>query len=94
LRNLLHEVCPALVANAEALSQNVRFFASSSFGHTPVKVGPGEYVPDPARLRPTHVEMPLLWILSQISSQLHTVLHNGPLPGNSGRLRGQGEHHA
>jgi hypothetical protein len=58
------------VANAEALSDNVTFFAASSFGHTPVKLGPGEYVPDPAKLEPMFVEMPLLWILSQIAPDL------------------------
>jgi DNA-directed RNA polymerase subunit RPC12/RpoP len=70
LRELLHGLCPAVVANAEALSTNVRFFFASSFGHTPLKIGPGEYVPDPARLRPVHVEVPLLWILSQICPTL------------------------
>lgn len=66
IRALMHRLCPAVLANAEALSTNVLFFAASSFGHTPMKIGPGEYVPDPARLQPVHVEIPLLWILSQI----------------------------
>ena len=66
VRNLLLELCPAVVANAEALSSSVRFFAASAFGHTPLKVGPGDYVPDPAKLQPTGVEAPLLWILSQV----------------------------
>ena len=68
IRTIMHELCPAVLANAEALSDNIRFFAASSFGHTPVKIGPGEYVPDPARLRPVHVEVPLLWILSRLPS--------------------------
>jgi hypothetical protein len=66
VRELLHGLCPAVVANAEALSTNVMFFFASSFGHTPLKIGPGEYVPDPAKLRPVQVEVPLLWILSQV----------------------------
>ena len=70
IRDLLHTLCPAVVANAEALSTNVMFFYASSFGHTPLKIGPSEYVPDPARLQPVHVEVPLLWILSQISPSL------------------------
>jgi len=70
IRELLHGLCPAVVANAEALSTNVMFFYVSSFGHTPLKIGPGEYVPDPAKLRPVHVEIPLLWILSQICPSL------------------------
>jgi hypothetical protein len=70
VRQLLHELCPAVVANAEALSTNVMFFAASAFGHTPIKIGPGEYVPDPARLAPAHVEVPLLWILTQVCPSL------------------------
>ena len=61
-----------LVANAEALSNNVMFFATSSFGHTPVKIKIGAenaFVPDPARLRPVNIEIPLLWILSRILSK-------------------------
>ena len=34
--------------NAEALSENVSYFAVSSFGHTPVKVGEGTYAPTQA----------------------------------------------
>jgi len=70
IRDLLHSLCPAVVANAEALSTNVMFFHASSFGHTPLKIGPNEYVPDPAKLHPVQVEVPLLWILSQISPAL------------------------
>jgi len=67
IRDLL---CPTVVANAEALSSNVKFFYASSFGHTPLKIGPSEYVPDPAKLQPIQVETPLLWLLSQISPSL------------------------
>lgn len=70
VRDLLHSLCPAVVANAEALSTDVMFFHTSSFGHTPLKIGPSEYVPDPAKLHPMQVEVPLLWILSQISPAL------------------------
>jgi hypothetical protein len=72
VRELMNRLCPPVVANAEALSTNVTFFAASSFGHTPLKIGPGEYVPDPSRLQPVHVEVPLLWILSQIYPSLLT----------------------
>jgi len=70
VRALMYQLCPGVVANAEALSSNVMFFAASSFGHTPIKIGPGEYVPDPAKLQPSHVEVPLLWILSQVCPAL------------------------
>ena len=72
VRELMNRLCPPVVANAEALSTNVMFFAASSFGHTPLRIGPGEYVPDPSRLHPDHVEVPLLWILSQIYPPLLT----------------------
>jgi len=73
VRALLYQHCPAVVANAEALSSNVVFFAASSFGHTPLKIKVGvedAYVPDPAKLQPVFVEVPLLWILSQICPAL------------------------
>jgi hypothetical protein len=73
VRTLMHRLCPAVVANAEALSTNVMFFAASAFGHTPVKLGPGEYVPNPAQLQPIQVEVPLLWILSQVCP---TLIHS------------------
>jgi hypothetical protein len=81
VRELMHRLCPPVVANAEALSTNVMFFAASSFGHTPLKIGPGEYAPDPAKLQPVHVEVPLLWILSQVCPPLiATSATTGSLP--------------
>jgi len=70
VREFMYQLCPAVVANAEALSSNVMFFAASSFGHTPIKIGPGEYVPDPSKLQPAFVEVPVLWILSQVCPAL------------------------
>ena len=82
IRAMMHDLCPAAVANAEALSDNVRYFAASSFGHTPIKIGPGEYVPDPAKLQPQFVEAPVLWILSQLEP---SPLSPAPRdPGNPG----------
>jgi hypothetical protein len=83
VRDLVYRLCPAVVANAEALSKNVMFFAASSFGHTPLKIGPGEYVPDPARLQPVFVEVPLLWILSQIRPALFAQVKNNQSEGAS-----------
>lgn len=88
VRRLMHRLCPPVVANAEALSTNVMFFAASAFGHTPLKIGPGEYVPDPVRLQPVHVEIPLLWILSQICPNLiatSDTADSHPSFGNSAR---------
>jgi hypothetical protein len=83
LRLLLHGVCPASVANVEGLSENVLFFAASSFGHTPVKLPANEkyreprYVPDPAKLAPMFVEAPLLWIISQLCPGLIRIQNHG-----------------
>src|SRR5262249_20331444 len=70
LRELVRKICPAVVANAESISNDVFFFPVSSFGHAPVRVGPGDYVPDPRSLKPFMVEVPLLWILSRIAPDL------------------------
>jgi hypothetical protein len=82
IRDFMYQLCPPVVANAEALSSNVMFFAASSFGHTPLRIGPGEYVPDPAKLQPAFVEVPLLWILSQVCPALFKERNiSGPKSG-------------
>jgi len=73
IRALIYQLCPAVVANAESLSSNVMFFATSSFGHAPVKIGPSKYAPDPTKLQPMFVEIPPLWILSQVCPNLFGV---------------------
>jgi DNA-directed RNA polymerase subunit RPC12/RpoP len=80
LRALMYEVCPAVVANAEALSENLLFFAVSSFGHTPIRIGPSEYVPNPSLLAPVFAEVPLLWILSQLRPDLFATRAVGQEP--------------
>ncbi len=62
VRQLLKRICPAVVANVESISRNVVFFPVSSFGHSPVKIGPGDYAPDPRQLKPFMVEIPALWL--------------------------------
>jgi len=79
VRQLMKAICPTVVANAESISRNVLFFPVSSFGHAPVKVGPGDYVPDPRRLEPFMVEVPVLWLLSRIAPEL---LQSAQCPGN------------
>jgi len=64
VRQLMKRICPQIVANAESISRRVLFFPVSSFGHAPVKLGPGDFVPDPQQLRPFHVEVPMVWLLS------------------------------
>ena len=73
VRSLMLEIAPAIVANAEGISRNVLYFPVSSFGHPPVKIGSGDYVPDPRQLRPILVEVPVLWILSQVRPELVPV---------------------
>jgi len=74
VRAVLHELCPGLVMTAESLAANLRFFAVTSFGHSPVVIteGPnrGRIAPDPRRLAPTRVEDPVYWILHLTSPEL------------------------
>ncbi|MCC5790672.1 MAG: hypothetical protein JJT75_13655 [Opitutales bacterium] len=79
IREFLMEYEPALVANAEALSSQVRYFAVSSFGHSPNEFKDPEsdavyLAPDPDKLAPIEVETPVLWSLHQIHSQLFPSL--------------------
>jgi hypothetical protein len=71
IRDLLLEIDPALVAIAESISNRVQFFPVSSFGHSPVPIkdGPntGKLAPDPTKLTPRMVEIPMLWVLSLIA---------------------------
>ncbi len=71
IRALLCDVSPAVVANAEAISSEVMFFAISPLGSSPVvftdAAGGRKLGPDPGRIAPIAVEVPTLWILSQIA---------------------------
>ena len=70
VRRLLLETAPTAIANAEAISREVMYFPVSSFGHPPAKIGAGDYVPDPRRLKPMLVEAPVLWLLSRAAPDL------------------------
>jgi hypothetical protein len=70
IRKLLLEICPTVVANAETISQNLRYFPVSSFGHPPVRVATGDVVPDPKNIQPFMVEVPPVWILTQIAGEI------------------------
>lgn len=65
VRNLMLEICPEMVANAEILSDDVMYFPVSAFGHTPLKLPDGRIAPDPLQLRPQYVEVPVIWALAQ-----------------------------
>ncbi len=69
LRKFLFNISPYICTNAEAISQNVRYFASSSFGSSPVEftdemTGSTLIAPDTAELQPLRVIDPMLWALS------------------------------
>lgn len=77
IRELLLDIDPSLVAVADSVSQEVVFFPVSSFGHTPVPIvgGPheGKFAPDPAKLSPRFVEIPLVWAISKFAPNLIPV---------------------
>lgn len=70
IRNFMMGVDPSIVAGAESISTNVRYFAISSLGHSPIKLesGPhaGKIAPVPSKLNPINVEIPTLWALANI----------------------------
>jgi DNA-directed RNA polymerase subunit RPC12/RpoP len=80
VRQMLLRICPSIVANGEALSDDVCYFAVSAFGHTPVKVGEGTYAPDPARLKPFQCDVPLLWALTKLCPTLVPTSAEKSLP--------------
>lgn len=87
VRQLMKKICPRIVANAESISRHVLYFPVSSFGHAPVKVGTGDYVPDPRRLQPFQVDVPMLWMLSRIAPGLvntHRAANGGAAPSTAG----------
>lgn len=74
VRNLLLEICPSIVANAEAISSEVCYFPASPLGHPPVQFedsqGQLRIGPDPAKLDPQMVEDATLWVLSKIAPSM------------------------
>lgn len=73
VRQLMMEIAPTVVANAEGISSHVCYFPVSSFGHTPVKTKINKEVavgPDPKKLRPIMTEIPPLWLFSQIEPEM------------------------
>jgi hypothetical protein len=76
VRAKLLEITPAIVANAESISDNVMYFPVSSFGCSPELLGTdpasGHPIlsPDPHKIAPILVEIPTLWILSQMNRKL------------------------
>jgi len=71
VRDFLRDICPAIVANAEAVSSDVMYFAASPLGCSPVEFTDARGVkligPDPQRLDPRSVEDATLWVLSRVA---------------------------
>ena len=65
IRQVLLEIAPNIVANAESISNQVYYFPVSAFGHSPKRLPSGSLAPDPARIDPYYIEIPTLWALSQ-----------------------------
>ena len=64
IRSIMMEISPAVIASAERISQHVRYFPVSCFGHNAVGEAKGEIGPDPNQLDPYMVEIPVLWMMS------------------------------
>lgn len=79
VRAKLLEITPSIVANAESISDNVLYFPVSSFGCSPELLGIDPNTnrpilsPDPHKISPILVEIPILWILSQQNQNLVPV---------------------
>ncbi len=65
VRELLLELAPTIVANAESLTDDVMYFPVSAFGHSPTRLPSGSLAPNPVRLKPFLVEMPVIWTLTK-----------------------------
>ena len=70
VRDLLRRTAPQMVKYAEAISDDVKYFPVSSFGHAPVALAGGKVGPDPRKMNPYLVEIPMLWMLSRIEPGL------------------------
>lgn len=74
LRDFMMEIVPHVVANAEAISSNVMYFAISPLGTSPVEFldrdGSTKIGPDPRQLNPINVDTPTIWVLSQLMPEL------------------------
>ena len=70
-RSLLLEHCPTIVANAESISTQTRYFPISPLGHSPKEIleGPlqGKLAPVPRRIKPILATAPTLWALRRIA---------------------------
>ncbi|MCB1120261.1 MAG: hypothetical protein KJT03_01830, partial [Verrucomicrobiae bacterium] len=64
LREGLWKIAPTIVSRAEAVSEKVVYFASTTFGHSPRVLKDGRLSPLPSFIKPIGVEVPIMWWLS------------------------------
>lgn len=69
LERFLRDMAPDVVGACDALSSNVRYFAASALGHSPMVIEggfcAGRLAPIPEKIKPENVDVPVLWALSQ-----------------------------
>lgn len=75
LRQFIFNIAPHICTNAEAISSNVRYFAASALGESPVEFhdeASGSMLIGPAsgQVHPVRVTEPLLWALHQVAPSL------------------------
>ena len=74
LRDLLLRLCPVIVTTEERLSRRVCYIPTSATGCSPIVAGEDAKSGTPilkfrrGSLRPIWAEVPLLWILSQLTT--------------------------
>lgn len=70
LRELLLETSPSVVTNIESISKEVVYFPISALGHSPAyfkdEHGTEKLGPVPGKIKPVHVEAPMLWLLHRL----------------------------
>ena len=54
----------------------VVYFPVSAFGHSPTKLPDGRMAPDPKKLHPMFVELPMIWALSRIVPGMIPTINN------------------
>ena len=73
VKKFMEEMSPSIVATAERISNEVRYFPVSAFGHRPASYvdpvsGETMIAPAPKQIKPMMVDVPTIWAMSKISS--------------------------
>ena len=81
LRQFIFNIAPHICSSAEAISSNVRYFAASALGESPVEFmdersGTVLIGPASGSVRPVRVAEPLLWVLHNASPSLIPSSHS------------------